>query len=221
MLRSAPSNAFARSSKDSPVFVAPASLSAVSTTVVTSSSLCMQAAMDQAKSALKCGEDFCHRQVSGALLCAFRLPAFLNSHLSDKVLLVMQLSDSHHFVYAHRRSGQSHSWACCCVLHFLISAPLLHMLQTRHHTASSLCVTTSKAERTHESELPASCRTMSSRSSADTTPSLSTSKMAKMRRSLSSLLARLLVALRACTNSCIAKGKTTSQQCALVMLHSF
>lgn len=114
MLRSAPSNALARSSKDSPVFVAPASLSAVSTTVVTSSSLCMQAAMDQAKSALKCGEDFCHRQVSGALLCAFRLPAFLNSHLSDKVLLVMQLSDSHHFVHAHRRSGQSHSWACCC-----------------------------------------------------------------------------------------------------------
>lgn len=57
-------------------------------------------------------------------------------------------------------------------------------------------------------ELPASWRTMSSRSSLEMTPSPSTSNTLKMRRSRSSRVARLLQHTRPSTNSCAAHLRT-------------
>lgn len=54
-------------------------------------------------------------------------------------------------------------------------------------------------------ELPASWRTISSRSSLEMTPSPSTSNTLKMRRSLSVRVARLLQHTKASTNSCTAR----------------
>ena len=153
MFSSAPSSAFARSSKERPVFVAPASLSAVSTTFVTSSSL------------------FSHSRQ-----CNF-------AWRKHESLFLRQLG----------------------ILHDLPgSCQACPLTPTKSDPCSPLMSVSALQEKagTYASDLPASCRTMSSRSSAETTPSLSTSKMAKMRRSLSSLLARLLQAFSACTNSC-------------------
>ena len=73
------------------------------------------------------------------------------------------------------------------------------MIRSRQMTDESACIDSIPV---HLSDVPASCRSMSSRSSRDTTPSPSTSYTSNRNRTRSSRLARALKAARMRTNSC-------------------